>query len=90
MELGGKMVLLTGATGGLGIAILLSVAYEPERDRNVRIVKAAHLFEPTIPQLILRQGKYLSSYMHEFIKKVAPQWDRQAIDAAVKSRAKDV
>lgn len=69
---------------GLGIAVLLSVAYEPDRDRGLRIVKSGHLFEPTIPQVILRHGKHLPSYMYDFIRRVAPRWDRKAVDAALK------
>jgi LysR family transcriptional regulator, cys regulon transcriptional activator len=71
---------------GLGIAILLSVAYEPERDRGLGVIDAAHLFAPTTPQIVLRHGKYLPGYMHEFIAKVAPQWDCAAIDAAIRAR----
>jgi LysR family transcriptional regulator, cys regulon transcriptional activator len=70
---------------GLGIAILIAVAYEPDRDRGLGVVDAARLFEPTTPQILLRQGKYLPGYMHDFIGRVAPQWNRGAIDAAMRS-----
>lgn len=71
---------------GLGVAVLLAVAYEPERDRALRVLDAAHLFAPTTPQIVLRHGKYLPGYMHEFIRRLAPQWDRSAIEAAMRAK----
>ena len=71
---------------GLGIAILLSLAYEPERDRALRAINAGHLFARTTPQIVLRHGKYLPGYMHDFIASLAPQWDRAAVEAAMRSK----
>jgi LysR family transcriptional regulator, cys regulon transcriptional activator len=69
---------------GLGVAVLLSVAYEPQRDRALRVIDAARLFEPTEPQVVLRRGKYLSEAMYDFIRRVAPGWSGSAIDAALR------
>jgi LysR family transcriptional regulator, cys regulon transcriptional activator len=71
---------------GLGIAVLLAVAYEPERDRALRLIDAAHLFEPTTPHIMLRHGKHLPTYMHDFIGRLTPHWDRPAIEAAMRSK----
>ena len=71
---------------GLGVAVLLAVAYEPERDRALRLIDAAHLFQPTTPHIVLRHGKHLPPYMHDFIGRVAPRWDRAAIEAAMRSK----
>ena len=71
---------------GLGVAILLAVAYEPERDRGLRVIKAAHLFEGTTSHIVLRHGKYLPGYMHDFIARLAPRWDRGAIESAMRAK----
>ena len=70
---------------GLGIAVLLSIAYEPERDRKLAVIRASHLFEPTITQIIVRSGKHLPSYMRDFIHKFAPQWHAAALNTVVRS-----
>jgi LysR family cys regulon transcriptional activator len=70
---------------GLGIAVLLTIAYEPERDRDLRAIAADHLFGPTRPHLVLRYGKYLPGYMLDFLELLAPHCNRQAIDAAMRS-----
>ncbi len=72
---------------GLGVAVLLSVAYEPERDRGLRLIGTGRLFESTVPQVILRRGKYLSGAMYDFIGRMAPKWTWQAVDAALRGTA---
>jgi DNA-binding transcriptional LysR family regulator len=71
---------------GLGVAILLTLAYEPQRDRELRVLDAAHLFQGTAPHIVLRHGKFLPGYMHDFIGRLSPQWDRAAIEAGMRSK----
>lgn len=70
---------------GLGIAILPSIAYEPRRDRALRAIDAAKLFEPTIACVELRRENYLRSYMLDFIQRIAPQWSRETIAQATRA-----
>jgi len=72
---------------GLGVAVLLSVAYEPERDRALRVVDVSRWFEPTVPQVVLRRGKYLSTAMFDFIGRLTPGWSRPAIEGALRGTA---
>lgn len=72
---------------GLGVAILPSVAYEPERDRRLRARDAGRLFDPTVTRIEIRRGAYLRSYMYDFITLLAPNWDREAIERAMRGGA---
>jgi LysR family transcriptional regulator, cys regulon transcriptional activator len=65
---------------GIGIAILPTVAHDPVRDPKLRALDAGHLFAPLVPHLQIRRGKYLRSYMEEFVEMVDPRWDRAALD----------
>jgi LysR family cys regulon transcriptional activator len=78
-------VIKTYVELGLGIAILPSIAYEPRRDRALRAIDAAKLFEPTLTCIELRRENYLRSYMLDFIQRIAPQWSRETIDQATRS-----
>jgi len=69
---------------GLGVAVLLTVAFEPDRDRELRSIDVAQLFQPTIFHIVLRQGKYLPGYMYDFIERLTPKWNRRAIDTAMR------
>ena len=75
---------------GLGIAVLLSVAYDPDRDHTLRIVDVADLFDPTVPQIMFHSGKHITGAMFDFIGKFAPQWDRAAIETATRHSAADM
>jgi LysR family cys regulon transcriptional activator len=80
-------VIKTYVELGLGIAILPSIAYEPARDRKLAAIDASHLFEPTVTQIVIRRDSYLRAYLYDFIRMIAPDWPRVAVDRAVKHRA---
>lgn len=67
---------------GLGVAILPTVAYVAQRDRDVRARDAHDLFQPTVACVQLRRGDYLPQYMTEFIQLLAPEWHRRALEDA--------
>jgi LysR family cys regulon transcriptional activator len=78
-------VIKTYVELGLGIAILPSIAYEPKRDRTLRAIDAARLFEPTVTCIEIRRENYLRSYMLDFIRSIAPQWSRETIEQATRA-----
>ena len=73
----------TIAPGNMGIAILPTVAYEPDRDRNLQVRDASGLFEPTIARIEIRRSSFLRDYMYDFIRLVAPSWNREMIDQII-------
>ncbi|MFZ9563002.1 MAG: transcriptional regulator, partial [Burkholderiales bacterium] len=78
-------VIKTYVELGLGIAILPTVAYEPDRDRNLQVRDASGLFEPTIARIEIRRSSFLRDYMYDFIRLVAPSWNREMIDQIMRS-----
>jgi LysR family transcriptional regulator, cys regulon transcriptional activator len=68
---------------GLGIAILPTIAYEPERHRGLRAIDARKLFAPTVSCIQIRRGNYLRSYMYDFISMLAPNLDRRAVEKSL-------
>jgi LysR family cys regulon transcriptional activator len=69
---------------GLGVAVLATVTFEPDRDRELRAIPVPHLFRPTIFHVVLRRGKHLPGTMYDFIERVTPKWDRAAVEAAMR------
>jgi LysR family cys regulon transcriptional activator len=57
---------------GMGITILPAIAFEPQRDCNLRAVPAAHLFEPTSTFICVHPSSHLPQYMHDFIEMLVP------------------
>jgi LysR family cys regulon transcriptional activator len=65
-------VIKTYVDVGLGIGIVASMAYHPERDSNLVRLNVDDLFVANTTRLALRRGVYLRSYAYEFIHKLVP------------------
>lgn len=78
-------VIKTYVSLGLGIGLLAKMAYDEERDSNLAMLDASHLFPPSTTFLGLRRDTYLRGYMYAFIQLLAPHFDRKAVDLALKS-----
>lgn len=76
-------VIKTYVELGLGIGILAKMAFDPERDRNLRAIDASHLFESSTTRLGIKRGAYLRRYAYEFIELFAPQLPRAIVEPAV-------
>lgn len=80
-------VIKTYVTLGLGVGLLAKMAYDPERDANLAMLDASHLFPPSTTYLGVRKDAYLRGYTYEFIQLLAPHFDRKAVNDALKSDA---
>ncbi|OGA74788.1 MAG: transcriptional regulator CysB [Betaproteobacteria bacterium RIFCSPLOWO2_12_FULL_65_14] len=77
-------VIKTYVELGLGIGILAKMAFDPKRDRHLRALDAAHLFESSTTRLGIKRGAYLRRYAYDFIEMFAPQLPRSIVEPAVK------
>jgi len=69
---------------GLGIGLLANMAYDPARDANLAVIDASHLFPPSTTFLGFRRDAYLRGYVYDFIKLLAPDYDRRAVNEAIR------
>jgi len=76
-------VIKTYVELGLGIGILAKMAFDPKRDRTLRAIDAAHLFESSTTRLGIKRGAYLRRYAYEFIELFAPHLTRAVVDATL-------
>ena len=76
-------VIKTYVELGMGIGLMASMAFNPERDVNLRMLDASHLFEPCITRIGLRRGAHLRGYMYALIEMLAPKLDRRTVDEAM-------
>jgi len=82
-------VIKTYVALGLGIGIIASMAYDPERDGELVALDAHHLFEPSVTNIGFRRGTYLRGYMRDFIKLFAPHITDDIIAQAIEARTKE-
>ncbi len=76
-------VIKTYVELGLGVGLMAKMAFDPERDTNLRMLDASHLFEPCTTRIGIRRGSYLRGYMYAFIEMFAPHLDRRKVDEAM-------
>lgn len=72
---------------GLGIGILAQMAFDAERDTELRALDASHLFESSTTRIGIPRNAYLRGYVYDFIEMFAPQLSRKVVDSAVHSKA---
>jgi len=79
-------VIKTYVELGLGVGILAAMAFDRERDRQLRAIDASHLFESSTTRLGIKRGAYLRRYAYEFIEMFAPQLSAKTVRDAVMGR----
>ena len=72
-------VIKTYVELGMGVGIVASVALDAERDRNLRILDAGHLFQVNVTRLGLRKGVWLRGYAYSFIETFVPTLSRDVV-----------
>src|SRR5207247_7435725 len=77
-------VIKTYVELGMGAGIVAQMAYDSEKDQAFEMLDASHLFAASTTRLALRRGVFLRGYVYDFITLFAPQFDRSAIEAALR------
>ena len=80
-------VIKTYVELGMGVGIVASVALDAERDRNLRILDAGHLFQVNVTRLGLRKGVWLRGYAYSFIETFVPTLTKAIVLAALTSES---
>ena len=77
-------VIKTYVELGMGVGIMASMAFDARRDRGLKSLDAAHLFESSTTRLGIKRGAYLRRYAYEFIELFAPHLPRRIVEPAVR------
>ncbi|BBB67497.1 hypothetical protein UNDYM_3244 [Undibacterium sp. YM2] len=73
-------VIKTYVELGMGIGIIAGMAFDAERDKNLRAIPVGQLFGMNISRVAIKQGAYLRSYIYTFIELLNPTLNRKMID----------
>jgi len=77
-------VIKTYVSLGLGVGLLASMAFNPERDANLKMLDVSHLFPESTTFLGLRRDAFLRDFVYDFIHILVPSLSRNAVVAALK------
>ena len=72
---------------GVGVGILAKMAYDEARDLKLRMIDAAHLFEPSTTRIAIRRNAYLKRYVYDFIELFAPHLSRSVVEKTMRGPA---
>ncbi len=61
-------VIKTYVEVGLGIGIVGSMAYDPNRDTGLKLLDSSHLFPKSTSRIALRRGRFLRGFAYRFIE----------------------
>ena len=79
-------VIKTYVELGLGVGIMASMAFDPQRDDGLVALDASHLFEPSTTSIGFRRHAYLRRYMLAFIETFAPHLTEDVVAAGSRVR----
>jgi LysR family cys regulon transcriptional activator len=64
----------------MGVGIIAGMAFDAERDQNLRALSAGHLFGTNVSRVAIKQGAYLRSYVYTFIELMTPTLNRKLVE----------
>lgn len=77
-------VIKTYVELGLGIGIIASMAFDAERDTNLRLLDSRHLFADNTTQIAVRRGHYLRGFSYRFMEMCTPILSEAAVRDALR------
>jgi LysR family cys regulon transcriptional activator len=78
-------VIKTYVELGMGVGIIAAVAYDEQRDPQLRAIDARHLFASNMTRLAVRRGAFLRGYVYDFIRTFASPLTRDVVEQAMAS-----
>ncbi len=69
----------------LGIGIIASMAFDPERESGLRLLDCAHLFASSTSSLAVRRGRFLRDYAFSFIELCSPRLTEKIVRRAMQA-----
>jgi LysR family cys regulon transcriptional activator len=80
-------VIKTYVELGLGVGIVASMAFNPGRDTQLRLLDSSHLFEKNTTNISVRRGHYLRGYAYRFMELCLPSLTEAVIRSGVRPEA---
>ncbi len=77
-------VIKTYVNLGLGVGLLATMAYDPGRDANLRMLDVGDLFPASTTYLGMRRDAFFRDYVYDFIAMLVPELNRAIVKAALK------
>jgi len=67
----------------LGVGLVAKSSIDEEKDSDLRVIDASHLFESGTTYVCLHRGKHMRDYVYTLINYLAPEITREVIEKAI-------
>jgi len=74
---------------GLGVGLVAKSSIDEEKDGDLRVIDASHLFQSGTTYICLHRGKHMRDYVYTLINYLAPDITREVIEKAVQGDEKE-
>lgn len=74
---------------GMGVGIIVGLAYDSERDKGLRAISVGHLFGTGRSRLLIRKNAYLRGYVYAFMEMLSPLLNRKMIEQVLSGQNTD-
>jgi LysR family transcriptional regulator, cys regulon transcriptional activator len=74
---------------GMGIGIIASMAFNPAKDNELRLLDCSHLFGQNMTRLAVRRGHFLRRFAFHFIELCSPELKEQVVRKSMESTVLD-
>jgi LysR family cys regulon transcriptional activator len=68
---------------GLGVGLVAESSMDKDKDENLKVIDASHLFEPGTTYICLHRGRHLRDYVYTLINFLAPELTKDVVRRAV-------
>jgi LysR family cys regulon transcriptional activator len=69
---------------GMGVGLIAETALEEDRDSDLAILSAEHLFRPSTSCVCVHRGRHLRGYVYSFITHITPQLSHDAVEGILR------
>lgn len=76
-------IIKTYVSLGLGVGLVAASAIDPNKDANLHVIEAGHLFKTGSTYICLHRSKHPRDYLYTMISYLAPELTREVVDNAI-------
>ncbi len=82
-------IIKTYVSLGLGVGLVAASAIDKEKDAQLAVIDAGHLFDTGSTYICMHRGKHLRDYVYTMIAYLAPELTREVVDQAMRKATND-
>ncbi|MEE4244366.1 MAG: LysR substrate-binding domain-containing protein [Kangiellaceae bacterium] len=72
---------------GMGVGLIARMAYNPDQDKDLKLINADHLFTPLKAKIVFHKNFFFRKYVTDFIQMLAPFMDEDKLNKAARCRS---